>query len=101
MLELVCAGPGDVAMAVNPKAFRVQVPSDADPQDLPMLFGDVSTELLRAAHGGDGLLVGRLGLTDGKGEPRAARVRPPRHRVERVLTIGDGRRRGLGCPATA
>jgi len=33
--------------------------------------------VLRAVHDGDGVLVGRLGLTDGKGGPRAARVRPP------------------------
>jgi uncharacterized protein DUF5990 len=44
---------------------------------IKLMFGDVPTELLRAAHDSDGALVGRLGLTDGKGEPRAARVRPP------------------------
>jgi hypothetical protein len=42
-----------------------------------LMFGDVPTGLLRAAHDGDGVLVGRLGLTDGTGGPRAARVRPP------------------------
>ncbi|HYN97338.1 MAG TPA: DUF5990 family protein [Pilimelia sp.] len=42
-----------------------------------LMFGDVPTDVLRAAHDGDGVLVGRLGLTDGKGAPRAARVRPP------------------------
>jgi hypothetical protein len=42
-----------------------------------LMFGDVPTELLRAAHDGDSVLVGRLGLTDGTGRPRAARVRPP------------------------
>lgn len=42
-----------------------------------LLFGDIPTELLRAAHEGDGVLVGRLGLTDGDGGPRCARVRPP------------------------
>ena len=42
-----------------------------------LMFGDVPTELLRAAHDGDGVLVGRLGLTDNTGAPRAARVRPP------------------------
>jgi hypothetical protein len=44
---------------------------------IKLMFGDVPTGLLRAAHDGDGVLVGRLGLTDSKGEPRAARVRPP------------------------
>jgi hypothetical protein len=44
---------------------------------IKLMFGDVPTELLRAAHDGDGVLVGRLGLTDGTGGPRAARVRPP------------------------
>jgi Family of unknown function (DUF5990) len=44
---------------------------------IKLMFGDVPTELLRAAHHGDRMLVGWLGLTDGKGEPRAARVRPP------------------------
>jgi hypothetical protein len=42
-----------------------------------LLFGDVPTGLLRAAHDGDGVLVGRLGLTDVDGGPRCARVRPP------------------------
>lgn len=44
---------------------------------IKLMFGDVPTQLLRAAHDSDGILVGRLGLTDGMGEPRAARVRPP------------------------
>jgi hypothetical protein len=44
---------------------------------IKLMFGDVPTEVLRAAHNGDGVLVGRLGLTDSKGGPRAARVRPP------------------------
>jgi hypothetical protein len=44
---------------------------------IKLMFGDVPTELLRAAHDGDGVLVGRLGLTDSRGGPRAARVRPP------------------------
>lgn len=44
---------------------------------IKLMFGDVPTEVLRAVHDGDGVLVGRLGLTDGKGGPRAARVRPP------------------------
>ena len=42
-----------------------------------LLFGDVPTGVLRAAHDGGGLLVGRLGLTDAVGEPLSARVRPP------------------------
>jgi hypothetical protein len=42
-----------------------------------LLFGDIPSGLLRAAHDGDGTLVGRLGLTDACGEPRCARVRPP------------------------
>jgi hypothetical protein len=44
---------------------------------IKLMFGDIPTELLRAAHDGDCVLVGRLGLTDGTGAPRAARVRPP------------------------
>jgi len=42
-----------------------------------LLFGDVPTPVLRAAHDGGGVLVGRLGLTDEHGCPRCARVRPP------------------------
>jgi len=42
-----------------------------------LMFGDIPTGLLRAAHDGDGKLVGQLGLTDACGEPRCARVRPP------------------------
>ena len=42
-----------------------------------LLFGDIPTALLRAAHEGEGELVGRLGLTDEHGGPRCARVRPP------------------------
>jgi hypothetical protein len=42
-----------------------------------LLFGDIPTALLAAAHAGDGVLVGRLGLTDPDGGPRSARVRPP------------------------
>ena len=42
-----------------------------------LLFGDIPTALLRAAHDGDGVLVARLGLTDEQGGPRCARVRPP------------------------
>lgn len=42
-----------------------------------LLFGDVPGPLLSAAHGGAGVLVGRLGLTDPDGGPTSGRVRPP------------------------
>ncbi|MET8153998.1 DUF5990 family protein [Actinoplanes sp. NPDC049668] len=42
-----------------------------------LLFGDIPTPMLRAAHDGTASLVGRLGLTDDRGGPRCARVRPP------------------------
>ena len=42
-----------------------------------LLFGDIPTALLRAAHDDGGTLVARLGLTDADGGPRCARVRPP------------------------
>ncbi len=42
-----------------------------------LLFGDVPGDVLRAAAGDDRVLVGRLGLTDERGGPRCARVRPP------------------------
>ncbi|WP_328654597.1 DUF5990 family protein [Micromonospora sp. NBC_00330] len=42
-----------------------------------LMFTDVPTELLRAAHEGNGTLVGRVGLTDAAGGPICARVRPP------------------------
>ena len=42
-----------------------------------LLFGDIPTALLRAAHDGGGVLVARLGLTDAQGGPLCARVRPP------------------------
>jgi hypothetical protein len=42
-----------------------------------LLFGDIPTAMLRAAHDGGGVLVARLGLTDADGGPRCARVRPP------------------------
>ncbi|MGW5560563.1 DUF5990 family protein [Micromonospora sp. NPDC003944] len=42
-----------------------------------MMFTDVPTALLRAAHEGSGTLVGRVGLTDAAGEPICARVTPP------------------------
>ncbi|WP_444951492.1 DUF5990 family protein [Micromonospora ureilytica] len=42
-----------------------------------LMFTDVPTELLRAAHEGSGTLVGRVGLTDPAGGPICARVHPP------------------------
>ena len=42
-----------------------------------LLFGDIPGALLRSAHDGDGVLVGRLGLTGADGTPVCARVRPP------------------------
>jgi hypothetical protein len=42
-----------------------------------LLFGDIPGPLLRAAAADQGVLVGRLGLTDADGGPRCARVRPP------------------------
>jgi hypothetical protein len=42
-----------------------------------LLFGDIPTGLLRSGHDGGGVLVARLGLTDGHGGPLCARVRPP------------------------
>ena len=42
-----------------------------------LMFGDIPTALLRVAHDGAGVLVGRLGLTDAAGGPLCARVRPP------------------------
>lgn len=42
-----------------------------------LMFTDIPTELLRAAHEGNGLLVGSLGLTDATGGPVCARVHPP------------------------
>jgi hypothetical protein len=57
-----------------------------------LMFGDIPTDLLRAAHEAatheaatheaatgkpSGTLVGRLGLTDAAGGPVCARVRPP------------------------
>jgi hypothetical protein len=38
---------------------------------------DIPPDLLRRAAAGEGTLVGRLGLTDGRGDPICARVRPP------------------------
>lgn len=42
-----------------------------------LMFGDISGDLLRAAHDDGVVLLGRLGLTDADGGPRCARVRPP------------------------
>jgi hypothetical protein len=43
-----------------------------------LMFGDIPTDLLRAAHeSSGGVLAARLGLTDSDGGPRCARVRPP------------------------
>ena len=42
-----------------------------------LMFGDIPADLLRAAHDGVGVLVGRLRMTDANGEPLCARVRPP------------------------
>ncbi|MEH1167340.1 DUF5990 family protein [Micromonospora sp. CPCC 205539] len=42
-----------------------------------LMFTDIPTDLLRAAHEGSGLLVGRVGLTDASGGPLCARVHPP------------------------
>jgi len=42
-----------------------------------LMFGDIPAGLLRAAHDGAGMLVGRLRLTDPRGGPLCARVRPP------------------------
>ncbi|MFG2426691.1 DUF5990 family protein [Streptomyces sp. NPDC048590] len=41
-----------------------------------LMMSDVPPEVLEAAAG-TGHLTARLGLTDGKGRPRCARVRPP------------------------
>ncbi|WP_433538673.1 DUF5990 family protein [Micromonospora sp. CA-249363] len=42
-----------------------------------LMFTDIPTTLLRAAHESGELLVGRLGLTDAAGGPVCARVHPP------------------------
>ncbi|MCO8271422.1 DUF5990 family protein [Actinoplanes sp. TRM 88003] len=42
-----------------------------------LMFGDVPTAALRAAHDGSGVLTASLGLTDELGGPVCARVRPP------------------------
>lgn len=40
------------------------------------MIGDIAPELLAAAAAHDGVLVASLALTDERGEPRCARVRP-------------------------
>jgi len=42
-----------------------------------LMFGDIEPELLAAAAADDGVLVASLPLTDEKGCPRCARVKPP------------------------
>jgi hypothetical protein len=42
-----------------------------------LMFSDIPTELLRAAHDDGVRLTARLGLTGVDGTPRCARVRPP------------------------
>jgi Family of unknown function (DUF5990) len=42
-----------------------------------LLFGDIPTAMLRAAHDSNGTLLAELGLTDSDGGPLCARVRPP------------------------
>jgi hypothetical protein len=42
-----------------------------------LMFGDIPTALLRAAHDSGGTLLASLSLSDEEGRPRLARVRPP------------------------
>jgi len=42
-----------------------------------LMIGDVEPELLAAAAADDGVLVASLALTDERGGPRCARVKPP------------------------
>ncbi|HEX8344852.1 MAG TPA: DUF5990 family protein [Actinoplanes sp.] len=44
---------------------------------LKLMFGDIPTDVLRAAHDSGGVLVGTVGLTGADGGPHCARVRPP------------------------
>jgi hypothetical protein len=60
------AEPPPAAVVAEPSSAAVVAESPAS-----------GTGVLRAAHDGDGVLVGRLGLTDEDGGPRCARVRPP------------------------
>ncbi len=41
------------------------------------MFGDIEPEMLGAATRDDGVLVASLSLTDERGGPRCARVKPP------------------------
>jgi uncharacterized protein DUF5990 len=56
--------------AVDGEAFRMF-------RRVKLMFGDIPTDLLRRAHGGSGVLVVELGLSDKDGGPVCARVRPP------------------------
>ena len=42
-----------------------------------LMIGDIDPELLAAADAADGALVASISLTDERGGPRCARVRPP------------------------
>ena len=42
-----------------------------------LMIGDIEPALLAAAAGADGVLVASLSLTDERGCPRCARVKPP------------------------
>jgi hypothetical protein len=42
-----------------------------------LMLSDIPAAALTCAAAGEGTLVGRIGLTDGKGLPICARVRPP------------------------
>ena len=42
-----------------------------------LMVGDIDPALLAAGAADEGTLVGELGLTDGRGGPVCARVRPP------------------------
>ncbi len=52
-----------------------------------LLFSDVDPALVSRAQRPGALLVGTLGLTDAKGYPRCARVRPP----DIEWSVADGR----------
>ncbi len=42
-----------------------------------LMIGDIEPEMLAAAARDDGVLVASLSLTDDRGDPRCARVKPP------------------------
>jgi hypothetical protein len=42
-----------------------------------LMIGDIEPEMLSAAARDDGVLVASLSLTDERGGPRCARVKPP------------------------